>query len=118
MTDETNDDEGWNTPTSGFFKPYEEGQTLTGMVVGTEETNFGEAMEVELLNEEEIPVGENETVEMTEGESVLVNYTGVNDFLRKHVGDIVQIEYTGTTTSSSTGQEYKTFEKRWKKSTV
>jgi len=77
---------------SGFFKPEEEGDDLIGVVVGTEETQYGDAVKVE----------------KRDGSYALVNYQSVNSNLKENQGELVRLVYQGLKTGDS-GREYKDF---------
>jgi uncharacterized protein with von Willebrand factor type A (vWA) domain len=78
---------------SGFFKPEEEGEDLIGVVVGTEETQYGEAVKVQ----------------KRDGSYSLVNYQSVNSSLKENKGELVRLVYQGLKTGES-GREYKDFD--------
>lgn len=115
MTEQT-DDNDWNEDTgTPYFKPFESGQKLTGVPVEESESQqYGTPQfELELTEAQEVPVGENEVIQMEEGDKVMVSYTATHDFLREHRGDIVRLEYEGEATGES-GMPYKTFDRKWK----
>jgi hypothetical protein len=112
MTNNEWNEDDTNTP---YFKPQDEGDTLQGVVVAEAESQFDtKAFTVELTEDAEVPIGEDEVVEMEEGEEVNISYSVLEEFLEEHIGDEVMIEYEGDEVSDKSGMAYKTFERKWR----
>ncbi|MFB6209574.1 MAG: hypothetical protein ABEJ56_05585 [Candidatus Nanohaloarchaea archaeon] len=76
---------------SNFFKPEEEGEEIVGVVSGTEETQYGDAV----------------VIKLRDGGEKLVNYQAINDDLKENQGELVRLIYQGD--ESGPNGHYKTF---------
>lgn len=88
----------WQEHSTQFWQAEQE-DTLIGKITGTRNTQYGEAVKV---------VKDN-------GDTVLVNYTVINDVLQDHVGMKVKLVCNGMTKSES-GRDYMDFNVYFKKS--
>lgn len=113
------DDKPWRDPENNFFKPTEKGESVAGQVVDVKTVNDQKTYEIELLEEQSVPVNSGddgkEIKKLQAGASVLVNYSTLQEFLKKHRrrGNVVYIEYEGDETAEDSGHDYKTFTQQW-----
>ena len=85
-------EEKWKKVESDFWKPEKEGEEIIGVVMGTTETSFGDAMQIK-----------------TEKGIALVNYTALNDRLTLFLKKKIRIVYKGMKKSEK-GRDYYSFD--------